>query len=411
LTLEEIAALVRDVRSQLGPHFSLQPRLPNWRSAYIQWIDRTGVTAPEAVIAAVENALRTVSFLEPFAAEGFRTSPTPGSGASFQLELVVRWLLAASRNGDSLAALRRLEQIVRENAVECMEVLAVWGLNPTSPIDLRLAEGIRLVSLESLPDSHPKDVLLEVPAFEGDRAGPLRLVPRPGAALVHEFRHSPIFLRMGEDGNRGPSHDELMRDVALALALLNDTGTAPIAHWYQVVGDAPLLNPVGAWGGYKLEWTFLERRAPTRYDEDRAREIVHAYLSVVSARPYVREALSRLNRAMLEQEPAERAIELGIALDCLLLQRREPDKTRRIATRGAIALGGTSTVTARNESRLRALYGLRSDVVHEGVLPDTATWDSATVPTVEILKQGLAVCADLVRVEIRSPTPLKQLPA
>lgn len=405
MTSDQIAALALGARDDLRPHYSSSVAL-NPASALVQQLDRNAVTAPPAVVAAITNGLSSHPVLRRFARDGLRLSTSPGSGAGFGLEFVARWILAQTRHGDPLEAIGRLEALIEANAIECLEVTAVWGLNPSREVDLYAAEGIRLVRLDSVPSSQPRDELLEIPRVLEPTHDTLRLVPRPRAALVRSFRHAPLFLAPGATDPVGRDLALLMDEITLALSLVTEKGSAPIAHWFQLLGDPPLLTTVGGWGGKELKWAFIQRIEPSEYDAVEAHDVVASYLRLVTARPYLRETLTWLNRSMLEAELRDKALELGIALECLLLKKGD-SKKKTIARRGAQALGGGGKVLEANKARLETLYELRSRVAHEGTLPEEGKWVGDLVPTAEILRQGIRICADLTRIELRTGQRLK----
>ena len=44
----------------------------------------------------------------------------------------------------------------------------------------------------------------------------------------------------------GPVFQEQMADIALALVLFSAKGVAPIAHWFQLPDEPPLLDAGGS---------------------------------------------------------------------------------------------------------------------------------------------------------------------
>lgn len=402
MTSEEIADLCRNARPQLGPHPSYKATL-NENAVAVQRVNRRDVSAPPGVVGAVEAGLASHPVIGRNGLKGFRTTSSPQQTASFSLRHAALWLLAQTRHGDPYHALNQLISLLDENEVECLEVTAIWGLFPDVEIDL--GEGIHLVTLDSLPGSPAKDELLGVQRVLGPGKDIIRMVPRPRAALIRRSRYGPVFPPLSEDDEftGGPVFQERMAEMALALVLFSEHGVAPIAHWFQLPDEPPGLDAGGFGGTQMLHWPFHQHIELAHYDAEDMRSVVASYLRLVPEREYLRMALTWLNRAMYEPEARERALELGIALECLLLKHDEDSKTERIAQRGSLALG-----TPEAHERLRALYGLRSKVAHSGILPDHAKWDGKPEAVVTILEEGTRMCRDLIRIELRTDKKLKE---
>jgi hypothetical protein len=82
----------------------------------------------------------------------------------------------------------------------------------------------------------------------------------------------------------------------------------------------------------------------------------------------IRHAVARLNRAKRRIDIADRAIELGIGLEMLLLHGGDEKNeiSFRLALYGAVFLGGTGPERKTNFGIIRRAYALRSEVVHAG---------------------------------------------
>jgi Apea-like HEPN len=103
--------------------------------------------------------------------------------------------------------------------------------------------------------------------------------------------------------------------------------------------------------------------------------------------------LDRLDRASRENDLADRTIDLGIALEALLLH--EPDKQYqgelkfRIALRGAWLGGNDATERGEIQRILGKVYDLRSRAVHTGRVEQTEA-------NYETIARGTSLCRQLV---------------
>lgn len=386
----------------------LQPRTPpelklNPDSAWFrERIGRSIAPPSEAILMPIETALGRLPAFTQFAGPRYAaTSPLTGQGVS--LRSIAVWLLTESFYGNPSEAMKRLEELVSEDAVTGLEVSALWGLNPASEIDLGPQVGVQLVSLASVPQSRPADELLGVALTVGVQSEILRIVPRPRAALVCMYRQSPLF-HDPETDPAGSSKGSLLRDIAHVLTLFSEVGVGHVAHWCQVTGSPPIFLTSNGWSGSALEHAYQRLIDPSVYEEAEIRSMVAAYLALAPSRPYLREALIRVNRAKIEMLPREKALELGIAIECVLVERNTPNRTATIKRRGAAALGGG----AADLDRLDTLYDLRSWVAHAGVLPEMAPWDGHDVDSRTILDEGIRMCERLIRRELSTGVTLKQ---
>ena len=98
--------------------------------------------------------------------------------------------------------------------------------------------------------------------------------------------------------------------------------------------------------------------------------------------------------------PVDSAIDLGIALESLLLNDLDDERgelTFRLRVRGARLLGKTLDERREIYKALNAVYGLRSSAVHSGVLSETLNSKQLN----DILERGQQIAADLVESVLR----------
>jgi hypothetical protein len=89
---------------------------------------------------------------------------------------------------------------------------------------------------------------------------------------------------------------------------------------------------------------------------------------------------------------ADNSIDLGIALEALLLHNLKGDRGElsfRMSLRGAWLAGADETERTAIQTTLKKVYGLRSKAVHAGSVPSTEE-NSATISS------GLDLCRRLI---------------
>ena len=96
----------------------------------------------------------------------------------------------------------------------------------------------------------------------------------------------------------------------------------------------------------------------------------------------------------------DQAIELGIALESLLLTELEPQTplSFQLRLRGALLHGGTGSERVNTYDLLNDIYDMRSKAAHGGQLKVREKFRSGeTIPTKDRLRQGMELCACLIR--------------
>jgi len=356
-------------------------------------------------------ALKETPWLSPY--EGGIAHYSPSSNCSISMESFAQWLVAQARGASPQDCISRLQTALEENSGPLLEIVPIWGISPKQEISL--GEGLRIIPIEALPTSKLKDLFtgLKRHRFSFDVANSS---PRPGAAVVKETVHGPIYER-----NDAPSavqsrmHGELMLQTLMAksaeerdhamrtmaemmdplkaarestsiypdaeelvcvVALLTPKPIFPLGQWYQRPASLPIVGRLGGYSGPTNEHPFYIHIEKQDYPVQEIESLVASYLALpLATRKQLRTPLKRLNqgRRQLAHHTAESAaIDIGIAAEALLTQDRDHDApiSYLLRTRGTLLLGGNSEVRRRNYDGLRDVYNLRSKVAHQGDLVD-----------------------------------------
>jgi hypothetical protein len=131
------------------------------------------------------------------------------------------------------------------------------------------------------------------------------------------------------------------------------------------------------------------RKAPP-LDVDALHQVVNQFFALP---PKLRQEMAipidRLNLAIGGRNPVDKAIDLGVALEALLLHELDDngELSYRLKTRGAALLGGSASQRRETFNILGRLYNLRSKAVHSGKLKGNPT---------EEIRAGCALCVRLV---------------
>jgi hypothetical protein len=146
-------------------------------------------------------------------------------------------------------------------------------------------------------------------------------------------------------------------------------------------------------------------RKVTAADLDALRQLFSFFKRLQETeRARLRIPLDRLNRALRRAASTDSAIELGIALESLLLSDLDDERgelTFRLRLRGARFLANTLTARKEVDRLLRDVYNARSIAVHTGRLPDRI----GGVPITQLLEDGYRLAARVIEKIIRDGTP------
>jgi hypothetical protein len=246
-----------------------------------------------------------------------------------------------------------------------------------------LANGVRLVPWPDLQDSAAKRTVEEW------SASAVHVWQRPGAAL-ERVTMVPVRHEMTADP-AAPLPDPIdladLEDAAWCLTVTGPSAPVVIASWVSAEPWVPtfsrrltLTPPPGVRPLKKLTPEEL-RRAKLLHEEFVRRP--------EPEKRRLRVPLKRLHAALLRRSPEDSAIDLGVALEALILHEIGSDKgelTFQLKLRAARLLERDAEHRRETFRLVGQLYGLRSAAVHTGVLPAKAS-------TSEIMERGYALVA------------------
>jgi hypothetical protein len=244
--------------------------------------------------------------------------------------------------------------------------------------------------MESLPSSSQRAAALGKGslAFLGPR------FPMP-SALTTDFTFQPVFYKPKNPQPREDSAYEvtlgaqsLLEEACHLLSLLG-LNSAPQMFWVQPKDWLMAGGMAAAWSSYGPEFFGVEAEAPAQEIEALAGD----YFSIEASKrsKVLRIPLDRLSRAGRERDLADRAIDLGIALESLLLHDTgsTSELRFRLSYRGAWLLGNDAETRLEVQQSLVKLYDLRSQAVHAGFIKEPP--EAAAT-----LKRAAEICRALI---------------
>jgi hypothetical protein len=320
-----------------------------------------------------------------------------GFGHTVSLDRLAQWLIYRAGVIGPGTAVNEAKEFVESNEAEMLNVLALGGIRPST--DVLLAQGMELMPLDGLPPSPQRDAALGDTRSSLLQLQPLR--PFPSAALIARHTLKPVFRSSSRpsrvEAEARERRDLLLRRTRLCLAIIYKGCVDAVAEWSQPA------SPHTSWIFPKSMITFsgawpIRREPSTLAIPAHLKETVKRLLSF-SDPPSLDVALERLNFAMSGYRRVDRAIDLGIALESLLMHTGNMKDSNKQETGYKFRLRGAWLLAPVPDARkdligvFKDLYNLRSQAVHSGQLqikPDKIKECD------ELLSRGEDLCADII---------------
>jgi hypothetical protein len=223
------------------------------------------------------------------------------------------------------------------------------------------------------------------------------LLHMPTAALVEE-RHQRIRKHLGRDGKESRFERALLEsdDVLLCLSLVRPPAVPFLvglicrpAEWVPLYGYLNFPRSLESSG----HQTRLGR------EHTQAAQVLYESFRGLSrqAKDRMRLPMSRLNAALRRRENTDTAIDLGIALESMLLGKVDTDKRYQAAIRCSFLLGENPDAKHRLHDLASELYNLRNKAVHRGALkPDDLVWLKGQ-ELHKVLEEGSQLIARMIK--------------
>ncbi len=331
------------------------------------------------------------------------------------LNAAILLLRRAHQTGDAVRVVNGFYAFLMSNEADAQYITALTGLHPSECIELDT--NLYLMPFSDVPASYQKEGLLQMtpPRLGSFTRGAFR---QPTAALVLNFQIKPALVEFREiegisnidfgdtklPNNFGDLFREL-RDICQFFTLVGPTPVVQIGSWTRIDDSNPMAqlprgfhSPMHEIDPYP---PLGEENRVTEISADSALAIFSCYRSIPrKIKDSLRIPLDRLNLAMRRANAEDRAIELGIALESLLLNDIESytPLSYQLRLRGALLHGGTETDRANVYDLLHDIYDLRSKAAHGGKLKIRDKFrNGQRMKTESRLWQGIELCAHLIR--------------
>jgi hypothetical protein len=281
------------------------------------------------------------------------------------------------------------------DATPAFNILAISGIKVEQEIDL--GSGVSLVPFDFIPDCIVKECFKLTDKIIQDPRTTISVMPgtrTSESALIKKIAIKPKSHKQ-EEGTVYRLDTEKLYQVCDCLTLVTNSSPVPLASWTVLENWVPCSSMLQCgWGGQGFDRTNISTYKLTQKNCEDASSIIRKYFELnKNIQDLLRISLQRLNLSRRRNSPVDRAIDLGIALESLLLHDGTPDAqiSFPFRLRGAWLLGQDGTSRRNYYKLFKELYELRCKAVHNGRF-DTKFSKKAN----DLLKKGDELCIGVI---------------
>lgn len=335
--------------------------------ASVQLPQHPDIEFPTDILKKIESELEKVPELDEMGNCHLRLVSSSASIGSFRLSIAVLEHLSLGAEPNEIVSY--LVDLVTKKRASTYYLAGVAGVKLDQP--LQLAKNVMLVTEKSLSPSSAKEAVFRISRLGTIAGSSGHEIPRPLVALKIDSEEQVLVPKKSSYSPKLTM--DAIRDIeqkCLACLTLASDAAAPTYTCKTSWLDHPAQPYHGLAGGsYGTSPAQQYPLSPASFVGKLAVEIfagIDALDDGTKAPLLV--AVDRLRKSRLHEQPVDRAIDLGIALEILLLHdvEHQHELSHRASMHGARFLE-TDLVKRKEVFReLRAAYDARSSAVHEG---------------------------------------------
>ncbi|PQA77203.1 HEPN domain-containing protein [Rhodoferax sp. TS-BS-61-7] len=290
------------------------------------------------------------------------------SAGAVQTQHFAMWLAWCTSKIGEENAWKILDKWLEAEQIEVLSSLWVLGLEADSSI--RLSGGLSIQKVEDMPDSNEKEKYLTV----GRDSFGIGAASLPKCAITKAIKIPKFWATTPQkeiEAQKYWNQSQSLYDLASLLNTIPNLFCVPHFHTNYTVG----LEPIGPFGGSGGGAPLFDVGTSTvsKISSDHS-ELVDLLLSKFvskddSEKDRLRLILSRLSQAKRRIQIEDKILDLGIALEMLLLNDNEKDQLAlQFRLRGSWLVGETALERIEIYDLLKEIYEARSSVAHTGSL-------------------------------------------
>ncbi len=287
----------------------------------------------------------------------------------FQIKLLALWYLRYANEHGHEEARKCLESFLNAESVPVTRVLWVIGMGASNSVTIKGHYVIR--PIHEMPDSSQKERFLQ----NARHFSPAK-APAAECAITKDIQAKKATIpdeRPEQDEAQNVREADLrMEEIAWLLNALDGVCCVPFITSGHVESNIP-FGPFGGWGasGRVLDAPGMARTRLPDGSAETINELLDDYDRLdEQERTRIQRILSRLSLAKRSLLIEDKILDLGIAMEMLLLQDNANREQLALAfrLRGSWLLGSSPAERRTVYEQLKELYRYRSEVAHSGVL-------------------------------------------
>jgi len=320
-----------------------------------------------------------------------------------QMSSASPWVLAmwfiwyAMKKGEK-AAQETLDQWFTSDTHEIQNTLWVVGLELEQ--GLQLPNGISITPIDDLPESDEKEDYQTL-SRERVNAHQRRL---PACAITKKVSIQKFYDHLSGKNDaylaEYQKHSQQLFDVAALLNALHGVVCVPYCHTSYVLEPQPLCHFGGRGSSSPIIDVSTDTWGKLTHDSLAAlTQLVDSFENrTEQEQEKLRVILSRLSQAKRRSQATDKVLDLGIALEMLLLDEAKNDQISLIfRLRGSWLLGESPADRENKYDLLSSLYSARSAVAHSGTLPKKSKSSIHAANFQEIFPQCEVLASDIAQ--------------
>lgn len=291
-----------------------------------------------------------------------------GDGASrFEVTTLAIWFIWCANSYGEQFANQQLERWLNTDEVEVLNSLWVLGVEAEESIEL--ADGYVIQTIADMPDSDEKEYFSKIDFSFLSRTN------LPKCAITKRQKIRKMWSNVPPVSSKlaGEFRSSCTKLYELAFILNSVSGVTCVPHFQTAY--RPATTPIGYFGGsgggapmFDVSTLTLSKisaaLAPTINEM-----FCHFQSKSESEKARLQLILSRLSQAKRRMQIEDQMLDIGIALEMLLLEENEKDQlSLQFRIRGSWLLGQSFDDRLEKSNLFNQIYSARSSVAHSGAL-------------------------------------------
>lgn len=285
------------------------------------------------------------------------------------IDLII-WLVETSKSLGSNNAIERLIKYLSLSHNPAHRNIAISGVTVSKKIVIDSE-----ISIEPLEKATSKTAKFVASPKEiinpGITGGTITADEKHAKSVIRQSIGIPKLHQSGSDFI--PIQCTELECIRVILNLLDDVSVLAFHQWIELEPWVPKRTPHHieiAGGEPELKYVKL-----ADIDQDHWNSIANYYQALIrtsgTTQSRLIAALNRLGQSKIRRSITDRAVDLGIALESILVERNESQITQKFASRASWLLTNRSSSQLPEFKLFKQIYHCRSDAVHQGHVAET----------------------------------------